>query len=72
MEIKICMESRPNDYIYRLEGDGLPTMYFNKEEDAELTRTVIKTLLAHGLSAKGIVNQMRYVFRLLKIENEYA
>ena len=66
------MESRPNDYIYRLEGDGLPTMYFNKEEDAELTRTVIKTLLAHGLSAKGIVNQMRYVFRLLKIENEYA
>lgn len=46
--------------------------FFYKEEDAELTKSVIKTLLAHGLCAKGIVNQMRYVFRLLKIENEYS
>jgi len=47
-------------------------MFFYKEEDAELTKSVIKILLAHGLCAKGIANQMRYVFRLLKIENEYS
>lgn len=72
MEINICMVSLNNDYVYRLDGEGLPTMFFDKEEDAELTKSVIKTLLAHGLCVKGIVNQMRYVFRLLKIENEYS
>ena len=72
MEINICMVSLNNDYVYRLEGEGLPTMFFYKEEDAELTKSVIKTLLVHGLCAKGIVNQMRYIFRMLKIENEYS
>ena len=62
-----------NHYITQSTEDlHLPSLGFTKEEEAELTVVVAKTLKAHNKSITNLDKTMTYVFRVLGIQNEWT
>lgn len=60
-------------YITRSTEDlRLPSLGFTKEEEAELTVAVAKTLKAHNKNIINLDKTMTYVFRVLGIQNEWT
>ena len=62
-----------NSYITQSTEDlRLPSLGFSKEEEAELTVAVAKTLKAHNKDITNLNHTMIYVFRVLGIKNDWT
>ena len=62
-----------NRYITQSTEDlHLPSLSFSTEEEAELAVAVAKTLKTHNKNIINLDNTMIYVFRILRIKNDWT